>query len=122
MENPLDVQSILNALTDTSAKRRERTIQALTPDEVRDPRIQDRLQRIVSADPVEYARNAARAALIANGITPMPSATEIQLREEEAQKPALFAFGLVGLVIACLILACIAIAVVAIVSGGSWSF
>lgn len=121
MENPPDVQSILTALTDTSAKRRERTIMELSPTEVQDPRIQDRLQRIVSTDPVEYVRNAARAALVANRITPAPSATEIQLREEGAAKPTLFTFGLIALVIACVFVSCIGIVLVLIASGWSWS-
>jgi len=121
MYYPQDVQMILSALTDTSAKRRERTIQGLTPEEVLEPRIQDRLQRIVSNDPVEYVRIAARACLVANGITPVQSATEVELRQEGNTKPALFAIGLVGLVIACVVIACIAVFALLIASGWSWS-
>lgn len=121
MYNPQDVQAILSALTDTSAKRRERTILELTPSEVLDPRIQDRLQRIVSNDPVEYVRIAARTVLVANGITPFPSATEVELRQESNTKPALFVIGLVGLVIACAVFACIAVFAILLNSGWSWS-
>lgn len=121
MENLPEIQPILTALTDTSAKHRERAIMELSPAEVQDPRIQDRLQRIVSTDPVEYVRIAARAALVANHITPVPSATEIELRQEGTAKPAYFVIIAIGIIAACVAVTCIAAIAIVITSGWSWS-
>jgi hypothetical protein len=107
MDDFPDVSGVLAGLQDASAKRRERTIRGLSPAQVTDARVAAQLQNIVSRDPAEYVRRAGREVLTANGITPAESAAPATLQEEGAQKPALFAIGVVGVLVLCMMLACL---------------
>lgn len=96
-------------LKSDSAKRRERAIQNLTATDLTDAQVIEQLQNIVSADPMEYARVAARAQLLAAGQTPRASVAPIQVKQEGASKPAIFAIGYFGILIICV---CVAIGVI----------
>jgi hypothetical protein len=119
MDNMPDVSAVLAGLRNESAKKRERTIRGLSPAQVTDMRVADALQEIVRRDPAEYVRRAGREVLSANGITPAESVVPATLQEEGAQKPALFAFGVVGLVVLCMVLACFFVFVALMMSGFS---
>jgi len=106
-----ELPTILTALNSDSAKTRERAIKDLAPTVLSEPQIIDALQKIVSADPVEYVREAARARLLESGQTPAASVAPIQVKQEGAGKPAIFAFGVVGA--ALVICICVALAVIA---------
>ncbi|OQY87915.1 MAG: hypothetical protein B6D41_11415 [Chloroflexi bacterium UTCFX4] len=96
-------------LKSDSAKRRERAIQNLTATDLTDAQVIEQLQNIVSGDPVEYAREAARAQLLAAGQTPRASVAPIQVKQEDASKPAIFVIGYFGILIICV---CVAIGVI----------
>jgi len=106
------IQSILTELASDSAKRRERVIHDLTPTELASPQVVEALQNIVSRDPAEYVRTAAREKLVSIGQVPAESAAPLTIKEEGAKKPAIFALGLTGGIIAviglCLVLVCVA--------------
>lgn len=109
-----DVSALLTELKSDSAKRRERVIQTLTATDLQDAQIIEQLQVIVSADPVEYVREAARTQLTVAGQTPRTSVEPVQLKQEGAGKPAVFAVGLVGAIIA--ICVCIPLFVITILA------
>lgn len=109
-----DLPSILAGLKSDSAKQRERNIKALTPATLADPQIIEQLQTLVSADPVEYVRVAAREQLVAAGQTARESLVPVQLKQEGAGKPAAFAIGCFVVVAICVLVAIIVIAVLAI--------
>lgn len=109
-----DLSKALQELKSDSAKTRERAIKNLTPAQLQDAQVIEALQNIVSADPTEYVREAARAQLTTAGQTPRESAAPIQMKQEGAGKPALFALGCVAIPIACILVAIVVIAVLAI--------
>ena len=109
-----ETTTILAELKSDSAKTRERVIKNLTPGALQDAQVITALQNIVSADPVEYVREAARARLVEIGQTPAASAAPIQVKQEGAGKPAIFAVGLVGA--AFIICICVAVTVIAILA------
>ncbi|TAH52414.1 MAG: hypothetical protein EYC68_06460 [Chloroflexota bacterium] len=109
-----DVAAALKDLNSDSAKTRERVIKNLTPALLQDAQVIEALQKIVSTDPVEYVREAARVQLVAIGQTPRESVAPIQMKQEGAGKPAIFAVGLVGAVIA--ICVCVPIFVITILA------
>jgi len=74
----------------------------------------EQLQVLVSADPVEYVREAARAQLVAGGQTPRESIVPVQLKQEGAGIPALFAIGCIAFPVVLSIVAIVCIAVLAI--------
>lgn len=109
-----DIVSILADLNSDSAKKRERAIKNLTPAVLQAPQVIDALQKIVSSDSVEYVREAARNALLSIGQIPAPSAAPVQLAQEGAGKPAMFAIGCVALVAICVFVAVVTIVILAI--------
>lgn len=110
-----DNSTILTGLNSDSAKQRERVITGLTPAALQEAQVLERLQQIVSSDPVEYVREAARAQLLAAGQTPRESSAPIQLKQEGAAKPAAFAVGCVIIpIVICVVVAIVVIAVLAI--------
>jgi hypothetical protein len=113
-----DIQTALTGMANDSAKTRERIIHGLTINQVQDARIIDALQRIVSTDPVEYVRDAAREKLVAAGLTPAESVVPVQLKNEGAAKPAAFAVGctLIPILIGVAVLAICAIAIFLLVT------
>lgn len=113
-----DNATILASLNSDSAKQRERVINGLAPAALQDAQVLERLQHLVSSDPVEYVREAARAQLLAAGQTPRESVAPIQLKQEDATKPALFAIGFTGIVIVvCVLLTCALLALILIGTG-----
>lgn len=109
-----ETTTILSDLKSDSAKSRERVIKNLSPGALQDAQVVDALQNIVSTDPVEYVREAARARLVEIGQTPAASVAPIQVKQEGAGKPAIFAVGLVGAVfIVCI---CVAVTVIALLA------
>lgn len=109
-----ELSTLLAGLNADSAKQRERAIKNLTPTAIQEQSILDALQKIVSSDPVEYVREAARARLVAAGRTPAASTTPIQLKEEGIRKPAAFAITCVAIPVILLCVAVVLIAVLAI--------
>lgn len=101
--------SLIAELKSDSAKTRERAIKSLTSAQMQDAQVLDALQDIASADPVEYARDAARAQLLAAGQTPRASVAPIQVKQEGASKPAIFAVAYFGILIICI---CAAVGVI----------
>lgn len=101
-----DVSTHLAGLNADSAKRRERAIKNLTPTAMQEPSIVDALQKIVSSDPVEYVREAARAQLVAARQTPAESTAPIQLKQEGVRQPAAFAISCVAIpvILVCVVL------------------
>lgn len=109
-----ETSTVLAELNSESAKTRERVIKNLTPGVLHEPQIIDALQKIVSTDPVEYVREAARARLLEIGQTPAASAAPVQVKQEGAGKPAIFAVGLVGAVFVICI--CVSVTMIAILA------
>ena len=110
-----EVTTILTGLNSDSAKQRERVIKSLAPSVVQEPQVLEKLQQLVSADPVEYVREAARAQLLAAGQTPRESIAPVQLKQEGAAKPAAFAIGCVIIpIVICVVVAILMVAVLAI--------
>ncbi len=109
-----ETAAVLAALKSDSAKTRERAVKNLSPAALQDSQIIDALQNLVGADPVEYVRDAARAQLLAAGQTPRASAAPIQVKQEGAGKPAIFALGCMAIPIACVVIALFVIAILAL--------
>lgn len=116
-----DITTALAGLNDTSAKHREHSIKSLTHEQLQDPSVIEALQKLVSTDPVEYVRDAARAALVSAGQVPESSTAPVQLKEEGVGKPALFGIGVVAAVVVACIALVILVIVVAVVIGGRGS-
>jgi hypothetical protein len=115
-----DGGSILDELRADSAKRRERAVKSLTPAALQDAQVVEQLQMLVSADPVQYVRDAAQAQLLAAGQIPRASVVPVQLREEGAAKPAAFALGctLIPVVLVCAALILVLVLALALLGPG----
>ncbi len=100
MEQP---NPIIQELHAEKAKRREQTIKMLTFGDAEDPQIIEALQVLVSTDPVQYVRKAARAALLAAGHKPALSNAPILLEDEKNTRVAVYVV-ITLIVAACLIL------------------
>lgn len=88
-----DITTFLAAANADSAKQRERVIKNLSPAALQNSQVIDALQRMVSTDPVEYVRDAARAQLLAANQVPASSLVPIAVKQEGNFKPIIFALG-----------------------------
>ncbi len=111
MEN---VNPVVEALNAPEAKRRERMIQALSKEQLQNAQVIETLQKLVSSDPVEYVRDAARAALVSAGQTPAASVVRVQLVQEGNAKAAGYA---IGCTLAPLLLCAIVLIVLLVIFG-----